>query len=120
MVAFSWKSGVSGDWGTASNWTPAVVPNDPLADVTIDAPPTATSYIVTIVTIVTGESETVHSLTVNGVNNLAGSNTSPYHAARLDINGTLTFAPGSTDDLRGSLQNYITMTNGTIVNPGTI
>jgi hypothetical protein len=117
MVAFSWKSGVSGDWNTASNWTPAVVPNDPLADVTIDAPPTATSYIVTIGT---GESQTVRSLTVNGVTNLAGTNISPYSAARLDINGTLNFAPGSPGDLRGSLQTYITMANGTIVNPGTI
>jgi hypothetical protein len=116
MVAYSWKSGVSGDWNTASNWTPAVVPNDPLADVTIDAP-TAASYIVTIGT---GTSETVHSLTMNGVNNLIGSNTSPYNAGQLDINGTLAFAAGSPGDLRGSLQNYITMTNGTIVNPGTI
>ncbi|MFL5255923.1 MAG: hypothetical protein ACJ8AI_24120 [Rhodopila sp.] len=115
-AAFNWSSGVSGDWNTASAWTPATVPNDPLADVTIDAP-TPLSYVVTIAP---GESETVHSLTMNGANNLLGSNTAPYNAAQLAIDGSLTFAPGSPGDLGGSLQSYITMTNGTIVNPGTI
>jgi hypothetical protein len=112
MAAFSWTSGVSGDWNTASAWTPATVPNDPLADVTIDAP-TPASYVVTIAP---GESETVHALTMNGANNLLGSNTAPYNAAQLAIDGNLTFGAGSPGDLGGSLQSYITMTNGTIVN----
>nr|WP_294528259.1 hypothetical protein [uncultured Rhodopila sp.] len=116
MASYSWKSSVGGDWNTATNWTPAGVPNDAAADVTIDAPTTA----LYTVTIAAGESETVHSLTMNGVNNLAGSNISPYTAAQLSINGTLTFAPGSTGTLGGSVQNYIIMNGGTIVNPGTL
>ncbi len=116
MASYSWAAAKSGDWKTAANWIPGLVPNDALADVTIDNPGTA-AYVVTIAA---GESETVHSLTMNAVNNLAGSNQAPYRAAELDLNGTLTFGAGSTGSLSGSLQTFISMTNGTMINPGTI
>jgi hypothetical protein len=116
MASFTWAAPVSGDWNVATNWSPATVPNDPTADVTIDNPTTA-AYVATIAA---GENETVNSLTMNAVNNLAGSNQTPYDAAQLSINGTLTFGAGSAGLLGGSLQTYITVINGTIVNPGTI
>ena len=43
MTNVSWKLGVSGDFATASNWSPAAVPG-PTDDVTIGAKGT---YIVT-------------------------------------------------------------------------
>ena len=116
MASFSWMSGVSGDWNTVADWTPATVPNNPAADVTIDAPaPVGGSYTVTIAA---GKSETVNSLTMNGVANLAGSNTNPYHAAELEIDGTLTFAPGSAGSLGGSPQSLVVLNGGTIINGG--
>ncbi len=122
MASYSWTSGKSGDWNTVADWTPATVPNDAAADVTIDAlAPTGASYTVTIAS---GETQTVHTLTMNGVNNFDGANSSPYNAAELDIDGTLTFAAGSDTAtnglLDGSLQTFIVMNNGTMVNPGTI
>lgn len=116
MASFTWAAPVSGDWDVATNWSPATVPNDPAADVTIDNPTTA-AYVVTIAA---GENETVNSLTMNAVNNLAGTNQTPYDAAQLNLNGTLTFGAGSAGLLGGSLQTYMTVINGTIVNPGTI
>ena len=41
MAGFSWAAPVSGDWNAASGWIPAAVPNDALADVTIDNPTVA-------------------------------------------------------------------------------
>ncbi|HEX2942966.1 MAG TPA: hypothetical protein VHO91_18080, partial [Rhodopila sp.] len=87
MASYSWAAPIGGDWITAANWSPAMVPNDPAADVTIDNP-TLAPYMVSIGT---GEFWTVHSLTMNAVNDLAGSNRAPYTAAALDINGTLNF-----------------------------
>jgi hypothetical protein len=116
MASFSWAAPVSGDWGTAARWTPAQVPNDALADVTIDNP-TLAAYLVTIST---GENANVHSLSMNAVNNLQGSNQAPYKAAELEINGTLTFGAGSPGNLSGSLQTFVSMINGTMINPGTI
>ncbi len=70
MATYSWTKGVSGDWSTTTEWTPALVPTDTAADVTIDAAPLVadTSYTVTIGA---GETETVDSLIMNGVTNLA-------------------------------------------------
>ena len=116
MAGYSWTTGVSGDWNTAANWTPAAVPNDPTAVVTIDAR-TATNYTVTIAA---NEVQTVAGLAMNAANNLSGSNTTPYNAAELAIDGTLNFAPESTGLLSGSLQTYIVMNGGTIDNPGTL
>ena len=117
MAIFSWKSGVSGDWATAAAWTQAAVPTA-ADDVTIDAlAPVGGTYAVTIAK---GESQTVNSLTMNGVNNLAGSNTSPYNAAALEIDGTLTFAPGSAGTLGGALQSLVVLNGGTIVNGGVL
>jgi hypothetical protein len=117
MVSYSWTTGTSGDWNNAANWTPATVPNDGLADVIIDAAPSAGAYTVTLAT---GESATVNSLTVNGVTNRQGSNSDPYAAAVIEINGTLTFAAGSPGVLGGSLQTFMIMHGGTIVNVGTL
>lgn len=117
MAIFSWKSGVSGDWATAAAWTQAAVPTA-ADDVTIDAlAPVGGTYAVTIAK---GESQTVNSLTMNGVNNLAGSNTRPYNAAALEIDGTLTFAPGSAGTLGGAPQSLVVLNGGTIVNGGTL
>ncbi|HYZ24912.1 MAG TPA: hypothetical protein VE690_22440 [Rhodopila sp.] len=116
MATFSWAAPISGDWITAANWSPASVPNDPTAVVTIDNP-TLAAYTVTIAP---GEFWTVNSLSMNAVNNLAGSNKDPYTAAVLNIDGTLNFGTGSAGNLSGSLQTAVFMNNGTILNPGTI
>jgi hypothetical protein len=115
MAIYSWTTGVSGNWSTAAAWTPALVPNEAEADVIIDAPPAAGAYTVTIAA---GETQTVRSLILNPINNLAGANSEPYNAARVDINGTLNFGPGSLGILGGSLQSFIVMNSGTIINPG--
>jgi hypothetical protein len=116
MASESWAAPVSGDWNTVTDWSPAAVPNSATDDVTIDSP-TQAAYVVTIAT---GENETVGSLTMNATNNLLGSNENPYQAAELVIDGTLTFGAGSPGLINGSLQTYIAMSNGTIVNPGTL
>ena len=116
MATYSWAAPNSGDWNSAANWTPAAVPNAATADVTIDNP-TIAPYLVTIAA---GENETVNSLTINAVNGRAGSNRSPYTAAEMNLSGTLTFGAGSAGVLGGSLQTYIAMINGTIINPGTL
>ncbi len=116
MTTYSWTKNVSGDWDTAADWTPAAIPSAATADVTIDA---ATTLPYTV-TIAHGESVTVDSLSINAANNLLGSNAHPYAAAVLEVDGTLTFAPGSTGGLRGSLQTYLVMQSGTIVNAGTV
>ena len=122
MASYNWATGISGDWNTAADWTPATVPNDVAADVTIDAPPvTPGTYIVTIAA---GESETVNTLTINNTDpNLSGSNVNPYNAAEIELDGTLTFAPGSAGGIDGSLQTFIHSASGSnakIVNGGTL
>src|SRR3954468_15125614 len=117
MATCSWATGVNGDWNVASNWAQGGVPNNPTADAIIDAP-TATTYAVAI-----GPNavDTVNSLSLNPVTNLAGSNRAPYNAAELVIYGTLAFAPGSPGTLGGSLQSFVEMANGSeIINPGTL
>ena len=120
MTTYSWTKNVSGDWGNTADWTPAAIPNDTAigatADVTIDAA-TTVPYTVTLAK---GEAVIINSLTVNAVNNLLGSNNHPYVAAQLEIDGTLTFAPGSAGGLRGSLQTFMVMNGGTIINAGTV
>ena len=120
MATFSWAAGKSGDWNAIANWTPNLVPNDAAADVIIDALPTSGAYTVTIAA---GASEVVNSLTMNATTNLTGSNATPYNAAQLELDGTLTFAPGSPGLLGGSLQTIIHTSFGSsasIVNVGTI
>ena len=116
MASFSWAAPVSADWNTAARWTPALVPNDALADVTIDNS-TLAAYLVTIAA---GETETVRSLSMNAVNNLQGSNQIPYNAAEMELSGTLVFGAGSAGAFSGSLQTFLQMTNGTMINPGTV
>jgi hypothetical protein len=127
MAAFSWTTGTSGLWSTATNWTPGTVPNDPAATVTIDAVPVPAggAYIVTLAA---GTTDTVASLTMNGANNLKGSNSSPYNAAELELDGTLAFAAlagpaGTAGRLNGSLQTFMHTANGNnaeMINAGTV
>ena len=120
MASYTWTSGTSGDWNTAADWTPAAVPGA-ADDVTIDAPTTAGAPYT--VTIAAGEVETVNSLTMNSVNNLAGSNHYPYNAAELELDGTLAFAAGSAGLLDGSLQTFVHVSSGqnaSIINAGTL
>jgi uncharacterized protein DUF4214 len=122
MAIFNWTTGTGGDWNTLANWTPNLVPNDAAADVIIDAPTTTLGGYK--VTIAAGASEVVNSLTMNATDpNLTGSNSPTYHAAELELDGTLTFAAGSPGLLGGSLQTFIHTafaTNASIVNVGTI
>ncbi len=108
MASFNWKTGASGDWATAANWFQNAVPNAVADDVTIDTAPVgpAKSYTVKIAA---GTSETVNSLVLGGV----GTN--------LEVDGTLTFAPGSTGALGFETGNSELLINGgTIVNAGLV
>ena len=117
MATFTWKTGSSGDWATATNWTSGIFPNDPAADVVIDAVPVGAAYTVTIAA---NESETVNSIALNATNNASTVNQSPYLGAILEVDGTLTFAPTSAGLIDGPLLNYLIMNDGTIVNAGTV
>ena len=60
---------------------------------------------------------------MNGVNNLAGTNSSSYTAAELELDGTLAFEAGSTGLLGGSLQTFVHVASGAsaeIINGGTL
>src|SRR5215469_8534684 len=103
MASFRWAAPVSGDWSTAGLWSPALVPNDAAADVTIDNS-TLAPYLVSIQA---GEVETINSLSMNDDLGRQGSNSKPYNAAELNISGTLNFAPGSAGAINGSLQSVI-------------
>lgn len=127
MTSYSWATDAGGDWNTGTLWTGGTAPtSDITADVTIDATATAGAYTVTIGAT---ESETVNSLTMNDTTaSSTGANSTPYDAAQLTLDGTLTFAPGSAGILGnaavgGSLQTIIftdTGANAEIVNAGTI
>jgi hypothetical protein len=119
MSSFSWNKGVDGDWNTGTLWTPATVPNDIAADVTIDAADTAYT-----VTIANGASETVQSLSMNDTVGRQGTNDAiGYHAGKLILDGTLAFASGSVGAFDGSLQTWVQTefgANAAIVNGGTL
>jgi hypothetical protein len=124
MATFTWISAADGDWNTGTNWSggtaPNLVPNDAAADVVIDAVPTGTITQYTV-TIVAGAADTVSTLQLNPVNNALGPNTATgYIGAALEVDGTLTFAPGSAGAIDGPLQNLLIMSSGTIVNAGTV
>jgi Domain of unknown function (DUF4214) len=121
MSSFTWNTDTSGDWNTGTLWTGGAVPNDVAADVTIDAASTLTAYTVTISS---GESFTVDSLSMNAVNELAGSNDpAGYYAAEMELDGTLAFATGSAGAWDGSLQTEAFTAQGAnaeIINGGTL
>jgi len=124
MATFTWISAADGDWNTGTNWSggtaPNLVPNDPAADVVIDAVPTGTISQYTV-TIAAGAADTVSTLQLNPVNNALGPNTpTGYIGAVLEVDGTLTFAAGSAGAIDGPLQNLLIMNSGTIVNAGTV
>ncbi len=116
MATFSWTTNQSGDWNTGSLWSGGIVPNDAAADVSIDATDADGSYTVTIAT---GESVIVNSLTLNGVNNV-NNVLDPFNGAILEVDGTLTFGKGSDGTIGGPLQNFMIVDGGTVVNAGTI
>ena len=117
MASYSWTDAASGDWSDNAKWTPNTIPNDAAADVTIDAKATTAAYTVTIAA---DESITVKSLTLNGVNNAEGVNSDPYLGAVLEIDGTLAFAPGSDGHLGDQLQTHLVISDGTLINAGTV
>ncbi|MDR3538668.1 MAG: Hint domain-containing protein [Acetobacteraceae bacterium] len=117
MATYTWTSDVSGDWNTGTLWSDGTIPNSATADVSIDATGTAGSYTVTIAS---GESEIVNTLTLNGVNNVLNVLANPYAGAVLEVDGTLTFAPGSAGTIDGPLQSFMIVDGGTIVNAGTV
>src|SRR5262249_39620103 len=101
MATFTWTSTSGGDWNTASNWSPAIVPNSTTADVLVNSPG---SYQITIAS---GARDTVQSLEMD-----AGAGT-------LEVDGTLDFS-GSSGTITGDLQSIIAMNGGTIINGGTM
>ena len=106
MAGFKWSKGVSGNWNAAGNWLAGAVPNDPAADVVIDAAPASAGGYYTV-TIAAGVNETVKSL------DLASS------AIGLEVDGTLTFAPGSAGALGREFQSSpLAINGGRIVNAG--
>ena len=106
MAVFKWNKGVSGNWDAAGNWLGGAVPNGPAADVVIDAAPaSAEGYYA--VTVAAGTDRTVNSL------DLAASDIG------LEVDGTLTFAPGSAGALGREFQSSpLLIDNGKIVNAG--
>lgn len=106
MAKFTWGKGISGSWGAAANWLGGVVPNGPAADVEIDAAPANASGYYNA-TIAAGTDITVNSL------DLANS------SIGLEVDGTLTFAPGSAGALGREFQSStLTINGGRIVNAG--
>jgi len=103
MATFNWNKTVSGDWNVAANWLENAIPNDLTADVSIPLAPAGSSGPYKI-TIAAGASDTVHSLDLN---------------SDLEVDGTLTFAPGSTGALGYETGNStLLMNGGKIVNAG--
>jgi hypothetical protein len=121
MTVFNWATNASGEWNTGSLWSGGIVPNSVSADATIDATATLVPYTVTIAA---GETETVHSLSMNAVDNYAQAEY-PYIniAAELELDGTLIFAAGSAGTFAGSGQTLIHVAAGkkaAIQNGGTL
>jgi T5SS/PEP-CTERM-associated repeat protein len=105
MASISWKSGNSGVWTDASNWTPAVVP-ETADDALIAASGT---YVVTI------PSETVNSITLNDPSATLSSGSS------LTINNALAINTGTLDIATGIVNVLGAFTNaGTVVDSGSL
>jgi hypothetical protein len=118
MPSFSWAANVSGNWNTGTLWTPISVPNT-AADVMNDATATLAADTVTIAS---GETDIVNSLSVNGTKNLNVSSTGNNHLdTKLD--GMFAFPGESAGTFGGSLQIYVNQrsaASGAIVNNGTL
>lgn len=114
MATDSWKNGTSGDWNTATSWSTGAVPAA-TDDVTIDATNITQAYTVTVTK---GESVGASSLTLNAPDD--GTNQTPYVGAILQMDGTMTFAPGSAGLIGGSLQSVVLSNGGTFINAGTV
>jgi hypothetical protein len=126
MAAIHWKSAISGDWGTAANWSSGTVPGAG-DDVTISI---AGTYTVTI-----SDNEAAHSLTLNdagatvvigngGVNTFSVGTTLSLAAGTLQLNqgakivgGTLSATGGAFNWAGGELlgvtyEGALNMTSG--------
>jgi hypothetical protein len=104
MTTFIWKTGSSGDWGVADNWTasPSGFPNASDAVVSIDASGTYT------VTIPGGDSYTAGSVTLDSsgaVLDVAGT---------LTLDGTLTATLGAFDLSGELIGGTVAATGGTL------
>jgi hypothetical protein len=121
VTVSSWIANVNGDWNTGSLWSGGIIPNSVSAAVTIDATATVVPYTVTIAA---SETETVGSLSMNAVNNLAHAEFPFVNiAAELELDGTLIFAAGSAGSLAGSGQTLVHVAAGKkaeILNGGTL
>ncbi len=108
MTTYTWKNAVAGDWTDAANWQGGSVPNSADADVFIDALPASSSQNYNV-TIPTGTSITVNSLDLGN------------YQTGLVVDGTLTYAPGSSGALgREFNPGALTVNGGTINNAGLI
>ena len=106
MAGFKWSKGVSGNWNAPGNWLAGAVPNDAAADVVIDAAPASVGGYYSV-TIPAGIIVTVISL------ELASSEIG------LEVDGSLTFAPGSAGALGREFQSSpLAINGGKIVNAG--
>lgn len=107
MTTYSWKNGTAGDWTVAANWQEGSIPSGADADVFIDATPTGNpNYNVTIPT---GTNIIVHSLDLGSVD------------IGLVVDGTLTYAPGSSGVLGHEFAaGALAVNGGTIVNAGMV
>jgi hypothetical protein len=104
----SWKFGVSGDFATASNWSPAAVPG-PADDVTIG---TKRTYTVT-----SSANETIDSLTITDKHaTLLITGQSVFSTSSGVNDGTITVDSGSNL----SISNFTFPPPGSFVNSGTL
>ncbi len=113
MPSYSWSTATSGDWATATNWTPNGVPGALGGDTaTINA--TGPSYTITY----DETKESVNSLTIN-----SAAATLVFNASdSLTSFGTTTFKAGTIDLLNSSSTlnaGGLTTSAGTTINIGT-
>jgi T5SS/PEP-CTERM-associated repeat protein len=105
MASISWKTGTSGIWTNASNWSPSIVPGAG-DDALIGASGT---YVVTI------PSVTVNSITLTDRSATLSS------GSALTINNALNIAAGTLDIATGSVNVLGGITNaGTVIDNGTL
>ena len=112
VTTYTW-TGLNGDWSDATHWTQdgepaAAAPNGDDASVVLDVADLGLSYTVTIQS---GETETVGSISLNGQG---------FPTAHLEIDGTLVFGTGSSGTLQNVSFGNTAIYGGTIVNAGTV
>jgi hypothetical protein len=108
MSIFTWTTTLGGDWNTASDWSPATVPDADTAVAVLPGEP-GTGYTLTIGQ---GESDIVNAITLGDF--VVGNN-----GPTLEIAGTLTFA-GTSPSLAFKSGSLRTDTTGVIDGSGVI